>query len=189
MKGVANTQRRRSYVRYGRSPGMACAPTSYDWGEHFLHKAASEGDTSTLQQLLKEGHSPSTTGGTTCWLRGASEIHTRTPLHYAAKHGHLDCIRLLLKYGADPNSRDGDGYTPLHYLCQVYKPGRDRHDNLRQCVSSLVLCGADIRAKTNSGKTPSEIAETQRNHICREAIEKQCMYVTRVHYISKVLLM
>ena len=155
---------------------MAGAPTSYDWGEHLLHKAASEGDTSTLQQLLKEGHSPSTTGGTSCWLRGASEIHTRTPLHYAAKHGHLDCIRLLLKYGADPNSRDGDGYTPLHYLCQVYKPGRDRHDNLRQCVSSLVLCGANLRAKTNSGKTPLEIAETQRNAICQEAIQKQCMY-------------
>ena len=152
-------------------------PTSYDWGEYVLHKAASEGDTTTLQQLLEEGHSPSTTGGTSCWLRGASENHTRTPLHYAAKHGHLDCIRLLLKYGADPNSKDGDGYTPIHYLCQMHNPSQDHHDNLRQCMSSLVLCGADLRAKTNSGRTPLEIAQTQRNSICQRAIEKQCMYM------------
>ena len=156
---------------------MASVPTSYEWGEYILHKAASEGDRATLQQLLEEGYSPSTTGGISCWLRGASEIHTRTPLHYATKHGHLDCIRLLLKHGANPNSKDGDGYTPLHYLCQIYNPSQGHHDDLRQCVTSLVQCGADIRAKTNSGKTPLEVALTQKNSICREAIEKQCMYI------------
>ena len=159
---------------------MVSTPTSYDWGQHVLHKAASEGDRATLQQLLEEGHSPNTTGGTSCWLRGASEIPTRTPLHYAAKYGHLDCIRLLLKYGADPNSKDGDGYTPLHYLCQLYNPHQDHHDSLYQSVTSFVQCGADFRAKTNSGKTPLEIAQTQKNRICQQAIEEQCMYMGHV---------
>ena len=153
---------------------MVSAPTSYHWGEHVLHQAASDGDTATLQQLLENGHSPKVRGGTSCFLRGASDLHTRTPLHYAAKHGHLNCIRLLLKYGADPNSKDGDGYTPLHYLCQVYNPGQDCRDNLRQCVTSLVQCGADLRAETNSGKTPLDIAKTQKNTICQEAIENKC---------------
>ena len=97
------------------------------------------------------------------------------PLHYAAKHGHLICIRLLLKHGADPNCRDIDGYAPLHYLCQVYNPGPDRHDNLRLCVKSLVRCGGDVRARTISGRRPLDIAQIQKNSVCEEEIRQQCM--------------
>ena len=147
---------------------------SYYWGEHILHQAASEGDTDGLLQLLKENYSPKATGGTTCWLRGASNIHTRTPLHYAAKHGHLLCIRLLLKYGADPNSKDGDGYTPLHYLCQIYAPTLDRREKLSLCVASLVKCGADVRFLIG-GRTLLEIAQTQKNYVCKEALRQHCM--------------
>ena len=149
---------------------------SYSWGEHSLHKAASEGDAGSLQQLLENGHSPKARGGITCWLRGASETPSRTPLHYAAKSGHLICIRLLLKYGADPNSKDGDGYTPLHYLSQMFNPGSDRHDNLSQCVISLIECGANVRIRNNSGRTALEIAQTQKNAICQDALKQHCMY-------------
>ena len=152
---------------------------SYSWGEHVLHKAATEGDSQSLQQLLKEGHSPNARGGgPMCWLRGASEIHSRrTPLHYAAKNGHLLCIRLLLKYGADPNSQDSDGYTPLHYLSQIHQPGPDHHGNLKLCVASLVQCGADVRLRNNGGQSALDIALIHRNTVCQKALEQQCMYV------------
>ena len=149
---------------------------TYSWaGEHLLHKAASDGDTDSLQQLLEDGHDPMARGGPTCWLRGASDPHSRTPLHYAAKHGHLLCVRLLLKHGADPNSKDDDGYTPLHYLCQVYNPGPERHDNLRLCVESLIRCGGDVGARTNGGRCPLDIARIQKNRVCEKALWQQCM--------------
>jgi ankyrin repeat protein len=37
-----------------------------------------------------------------------------TPLHYACRAKRRDAVRLLLKAGADPNSVDEDGITPLH---------------------------------------------------------------------------
>ena len=37
-----------------------------------------------------------------------------TPLHVAAKYGHLRAARLLLKRGSDPNVEGRNGLTPLH---------------------------------------------------------------------------
>ena len=39
--------------------------------------------------------------------------HPRTPLHFAAKAGHLGMIQLLLRKGGDPEARGIDGYKPL----------------------------------------------------------------------------
>lgn len=36
-----------------------------------------------------------------------------TPLHKAAAAGHEYLTAMLLRHGADPNARDGNGYTPL----------------------------------------------------------------------------
>lgn len=36
------------------------------------------------------------------------------PLHNACSFGHADVVSLLLKNGADPNSRDNWNFTPLH---------------------------------------------------------------------------
>ena len=34
---------------------------------------------------------------------------------YAADHGHVDCLQLLLERGADVNKRATDGGTAAHY--------------------------------------------------------------------------
>jgi hypothetical protein len=47
--------------------------------------------------------------------RGLGKI---TPLHHACSSGictNLDFIQLLLDHGANPNAKDSDGNTPLHY--------------------------------------------------------------------------
>ena len=43
--------------------------------------------------------------------RGADEC---TPLHHAARFGHLDAVKWLLEHGANVNAIAYNGFTPLH---------------------------------------------------------------------------
>eukprot|EP00761_Pharyngomonas_kirbyi_P013799 gb/GECH01013828.1/.p1 GENE.gb/GECH01013828.1/~~gb/GECH01013828.1/.p1 ORF type:complete len:763 (+),score=173.59 gb/GECH01013828.1/:1-2289(+) len=43
-----------------------------------------------------------------------------TPLHQAVVYAHRKCIQTLLRLGADPCARDGDGNTPLHLALQEH---------------------------------------------------------------------
>lgn len=152
-----------------------------------LHQAASEGDHVLLQCLLEQGHPPNSVGGSKCWLRGASEINTRTPLHYSAKGGHLLCVRLLLRYGADPNARDGDGYTPIHYICQIHNPKSDAREGVWLCLTSLVEFGGDTTVRTNSGHTPLMLARWQKNVVCAKELLKQGMYFRLLQRVCETL--
>jgi len=40
-----------------------------------------------------------------------------TPLHLAAKEGHLKCVELLLSKGANPKLEDINHCNPFHYSC------------------------------------------------------------------------
>lgn len=44
-------------------------------------------------------------------------------LHYAARFGFMDIIKLLLKYGADINQRDSNGFNAAHWAKMNEFPG------------------------------------------------------------------
>lgn len=48
-----------------------------------------------------------------------------TPLHVASARAQRNCTRLLLAAGADPNSKDGDGKTPLDVAGVAHYHGID----------------------------------------------------------------
>lgn len=78
----------------------------------------------------------------------ASSPHNgQTPLHTAARFGHVEAIRLLLSYGANVAAKDHMfGETPLHYAARY---GQEA------AVRTLVEEGkADVAAADNSGGTP-----------------------------------
>ena len=37
-----------------------------------------------------------------------------TPLYQASRFGHIDCVKTLLKYGADVHAEDKYGNTPIN---------------------------------------------------------------------------
>lgn len=41
-----------------------------------------------------------------------------TPLHWATRQGHLSIVVLLMKNGADPTLRDGEGCSAIHLASQ-----------------------------------------------------------------------
>lgn len=108
-----------------------------------------------------------------------------TPIHIASKHGHLQCVNILLAHGADVNVQDVDGVTPLMMAVQENHP--DVCDRLIQngvdvniarrngktalhdaaALSSdkiydmLIAAGADDMLKAADGKTPKDIHKKQ----------------------------
>ncbi|KAK2704545.1 hypothetical protein QYM36_016821 [Artemia franciscana] len=45
-------------------------------------------------------------------------VVSSTPLHWAIKQGLLQMVVLLMKHGADPQIRDGEGYSGIHLAAQ-----------------------------------------------------------------------
>jgi uncharacterized protein len=109
-------------------------------------------------------HFPAFFGGVECARilvdRGADvEAHGRgwmtgTPLNAAAAGRHADIARLLLEKGADPNPRQGSGWTPLHSAA---------HHGDIEMVDVLLAHGADPAATNDEGATVLSMAEQSEN--------------------------
>ncbi|XP_059078905.1 ankyrin repeat domain-containing protein SOWAHA-like [Tigriopus californicus] len=72
-----------------------------------------------------------------------------TALHWAAKHGDLDMVKLLAgNYKVNPNAKSNGGYTPLHLACQFG----------HQEVFDILIKSfeGDPKIRDNSGKTPRQ---------------------------------
>ena len=68
-----------------------------------------------------------------------------TPLHWATRQGHLSMVVLLMKHGADPTLRDGEGCSAIHLAAQFgYTP----------IVAFLLAKGVSPDIQDRSGMTP-----------------------------------
>jgi ankyrin repeat protein len=71
--------------------------------------------------------------------RGGS--HT-TPLHAAAVKGHVEVTSVLLRSGADPNSRDDLGRVPLHRVS--HGGDLDMEQSSLEIARLLIKFGANV---------------------------------------------
>ncbi len=112
-----------------------------------LALAAWSGRSDVLQVLLQ--------AGATAAINQRDREEGITPLHAAVivcrdlESASPDNVFHLLAAGADPNSPDRDGWTPLH-SCAFY--------HLPQLIPALLAAGADPTQRDNWEHTPADIA-------------------------------
>ena len=91
-------------------------------------------------------------------------LHKVTPLIVAAENGNVDCVKVLLKYKADIECREGDDEDNGHELALVgtyrgctplFVAASHGHLDVLSCLAEN---GADINATTNDNCTPLMIA-------------------------------
>ena len=73
----------------------------------------------------------------------------KTPLTLATTRGHLNIVRELLEFSADPNILDRDGRSPLHIAVQM---------NSVALTAELLSFGADPSKIDASGRTGDQLA-------------------------------
>lgn len=86
-----------------------------------------------------------------------------TALHYTARGGHSDCLRLLLDSSADPNMMDDNRVTPLH-LAALGGHGL--------CVKMLLDYSANPFIEDVNRQTPFQISENTANYGCARLIQR-----------------
>ena len=127
-----------------RSLGLAQLLLARPNGTH--PRCRIQGDIETLRRLLAEGVSPDATDGL-----------DRTPLHRlcrVSQHATVDlaaCFKLLRDAGANLEAVDCHRWTPLHRA--AFKSA--------DCVEVLLAAGASVNARSNSGRTPFDLALSQ----------------------------
>ena len=111
-----------------------------------LHELAARGDEARLARAL-------TTGSPV----DQRDSRGRTPLHFAAREGHLFAAMVLVGHGADPNARDLQKQTPLHAAAL----GTEREGERFQVAKMLIAKGADRKAVDAEGKRPVDYTRTR----------------------------
>jgi ankyrin repeat protein len=93
----------------------------------------------------------------------ARNTHGMTPLHWGTLYftnEYAESAEELLENGADVNSTDHQGHTPLHLAMRL---GRPFHGEFSHSMAEFLLeNGADVNVATNDGSTPLQEAFSNR---------------------------
>ncbi|XP_067312354.1 ankyrin repeat and SOCS box protein 2b isoform X2 [Pseudorasbora parva] len=128
-----------------------CELEADDWTP--LHEAAHRGQTACVRALLK--------------ARGVCvdkrTLQEQTALMLAVQGRHLDCVRVLLEAGADPDISNKDKETPLYKACE---------QECVRVVKLLLASGAAVNQRCRRGWTAlHEAARRNSIQLCQTLLQ------------------
>ncbi len=113
---------------------------------YIIHKLAFQGKTADLKQALSAA--------------SKEQVNERdkgigyTPLVHALLGEQVECVKILLEYGADPNVKDNYGRVPLSILAEP-QPIDNPSAEKRVAIAKLLLeNGADVSITDNYNAQP-----------------------------------
>ncbi|XP_077990873.1 uncharacterized protein LOC144445204 [Glandiceps talaboti] len=120
-----------------------------------LHELTTDGDAVGLETALQTtGLSIDDTDAACCG---------KTPLHWACYLGRLECVHVLLRYGANVMSCMSDGKLPAHCAAETGQ---------LECLQVLLDTGCSVRVTDNFNDSPRRIAEIYGRKECIELLQR-----------------
>ena len=162
-----------------------------------VFRALEQGDTVALRQILQPGGRSNFVG----------DFGGQVPIHYAAKKGKLECIKVLLEYGADIHYEDDECETAItlaslhgHTECVRYllEQGANVNDcavdgtpliyaaqcgNL-ECVKLLLDRGANVNESVSYGETALKAAIRYASVPCVRLLVEHGAKVTKADFFG-----
>ncbi|KAK2773190.1 ankyrin repeat protein [Colletotrichum kahawae] len=141
----------------------------WPWGRHFVEPDTNGIRLQMAKQLIQSGASLIT--------RTRGDIHA---LHQACAYLDLDVADFLVEeLGVDPNVRDSDGNTPLHFMAMNLNYwNREKSqrglEHMHAMFWFLVEKGADIDAANHAGERPLHLSLYR-----RAGIDLACLLIER----------
>lgn len=150
--------------------------------------AAREGDVGILTILLKFGAEVNDRSKVLLWASGSKVLSG--PLYLAAVYGHMDCFRLLLLYGADPDYNCTD--SNVRRVVKQPKTVLEmclRHGCGVEYIQLLIDFGANVYLPTliieKSTKQNEAVELLLRERGTPKALSSQCRLTLR-RYLRKI---
>lgn len=107
-----------------------------------LISAAFGNNTRKVKKFIRKGDDVNhTTGGACEDFRSTREIKGTTALHFAARNGNLQMVKMLLAAGADVNAKDAEGATPILRVASYVSNFTNKEV---QIYEALIEAGADL---------------------------------------------
>ena len=120
--------------------------------------AATSGDITKLRRCIERKESA-------IYHDGAEGRTGYTPLHYAARNGHVECVSFLLGEGAPVLARTAGGATPLM---------RAAFGGHAAVCGLLLRAGSEADAADADGETPLHKAASQQRLDCVTLLLRAC---------------